>query len=352
MGFVRRGRAADGQTVAVSGLVLEAPAPPVGGPAIGPGSHAEMRIWCDWGEGGRALSSRMRLNEAHWLVLGMEVPVLLDPARPEKFSLDWERIPPMDVRVAAGDPALADPIAARRRVAQALGLSSSETGTWRTERVERALANAAGLAAPAGRLRAVAIIATIRGRRVIVGDADNVSSHDSVSFRRPSDAVLSVMLPGRRPYAVFVPRFSCSVDLLDPFWQPLPALVSATDPSAVAVVWEEVPREDAQLQERIAGSLAAQQERVAMVAEFGRAQLAALGQPGGGAPPAAAPPAADWSAQSAQMAPAAADWSAQSAQMARLAADNARRTLQYIQDPAMRSLLISQYRAAGIEIDE
>ena len=39
-------------------------------------------------------------------------------------------------------------------------------------------------------------------------------------------------------------------------------------------------------------------------------------------------------------------------QMRQLAADNAKRALQYVQDPKMRKLLIDQYRAAGIDVGE
>ena len=38
--------------------------------------------------------------------------------------------------------------------------------------------------------------------------------------------------------------------------------------------------------------------------------------------------------------------------MAQLAADNARRALQYVQDPKLRRMLIDQYRAAGIDVAE
>src|SRR4029077_5865957 len=98
----------------------------------------------------RVLAGRMRLTEAHWLVPGMEVPVLLDPDKPERFEVQWDRVPSMEARAAANDPALADPIAARRRVASVLGLTRSETGSSRTEAVERALADAAGRSAPPG----------------------------------------------------------------------------------------------------------------------------------------------------------------------------------------------------------
>jgi hypothetical protein len=38
--------------------------------------------------------------------------------------------------------------------------------------------------------------------------------------------------------------------------------------------------------------------------------------------------------------------------MQQLAAESAKRALQYLTDPAMRQLLIDQYRAAGIDIGE
>jgi hypothetical protein len=38
-------------------------------------------------------------------------------------------------------------------------------------------------------------------------------------------------------------------------------------------------------------------------------------------------------------------------QMRQLAIDNLKRSLQYIPDPAMRQMMINQYRAAGIDID-
>jgi hypothetical protein len=39
-------------------------------------------------------------------------------------------------------------------------------------------------------------------------------------------------------------------------------------------------------------------------------------------------------------------------EMRKLAADGARQALQYVQDPAMRKMLLDQYRAAGIEVPE
>jgi hypothetical protein len=156
------------------------------------------------------------------------------------------------------------------------------------------------------------LIATIRGRRRIVGDSENASTHDQVTYARESAAVLAVNVPGRAPYAVYVTRFKCEVDLLEPLWMPLPALVSDVAPTEVEILWDEVPSHEAQLADRVAGSRAAQQARAAQVAQ-------SLPEP---------------------------------SQMKQFAADNAKRALQYVQDPAMRKMLIDQYRAAGIDVDE
>ncbi len=321
MGFLRRGDGSrDARMSATTGLVIEAPAPPEGGPHLGPGSGLPIKVLADFGAGRAVHQCKVRLSDAHWLVQGMDVRVKFDPSKPDAFEIDWESVPSMETRAAANEAALADPIAARRRVAHALGMTQADTGTARTERFERAVEQARAKSAPAGRVRAVALIATIRGRRRIVGDADNVATHDAVSYERKSAAVLSVTVPGRAPYAVYAPAFKCEVDLLEPMWMPLPALVSAADPSDVEILWGEVPRHEAQLADRISGSLAAQ--RATSFAPF------------------------DAAAQSAS------DPRAMASQMQQLAAENAKRALQYVKDPAMRKQLIDQYKAAGIDIEQ
>ena len=306
-----------GPAARATALVVEAAAPPEGGPSIGPGSNGPLRILADLGFGPRVYDGKVRTGEDHWLVPGMELEVTYDPARASRrFEVDWKSVPSMADRAAANDPALADPIAARRRVAHALGLTQADTGTARTERFNRALEQSATVTAPPGKLRAVVLIATIRGRRRIVGDADNVSSHDQVTYGRPSAAVLSVNIPGQAPYAVYVQRFKCEVDLLEPLWIPLPALVSTADPADIVIRWDEVPAHDTQLMDRIAGSRAAQQARTVQVDAVAATTLP------------------------------------DPSQMHQLAADSAKRALQYVTDPAMRKLLIDQYRAAGIDIGD
>jgi hypothetical protein len=106
------------------------------------------------------------------------------------------------------------------------------------------------------------------------------------------------------------------VDLLEPLWMPLPALVSTVDPTDVEILWDEVPGHDAQLADRIADSRAAQRSRAAQIDAFA----------GPGLP--------------------------DPSQMQPLAADSAKRALQYVHDPAMRKMLIDQYRAAGIDVGQ
>jgi hypothetical protein len=55
---------------------------------------------------------------------------------------------------------------------------------------------------------------------------------------------------------VYAPKFKCEVDLLEPQWMPLPALVSPVDPGDVEILWDEVPSHEAQLADRIAASRA------------------------------------------------------------------------------------------------
>ena len=316
MGFLgRRGRPDRDHPAKTTALVVEAAAPPEGGPSLGPGSSGPLRIVADLGSGPRVHDGRIRMTGAHWLVPGMEVEVTYDPAHPDgRFEVDWEAVPSMAARAAAGDPALADPIGARRRVAHALGLTRADTGSARTERFERALERAATEPAPPGKLRAVVLIATIRGRRRIVGDPENASTHDQVTYRRPSAAVLAVNIPGRAPYPVHVERFTCEVDLLEPLWMPLPAVVLTGDAADVEILWGEVPAHEAQLADRIAGSRAARQARTAQVDAFSSQAVA------------------------------------DPSLMQQLAAESAKRALQYVTDPAMRKLLIDQYRAAGIDV--
>lgn len=144
MGFLRRRDRPDGeQIVTTTALVVEATPPSEHGPKIGPGSHARLRVVADPGSGPRVLATKVRMTAEHWLAPGIQIPISFDADDPEGFSVVWEQVPSMEERSAANDPALADPIAARRNAAQALGLTPADTGRSGTERFERALEQAA-----------------------------------------------------------------------------------------------------------------------------------------------------------------------------------------------------------------
>ncbi|MGZ4187576.1 MAG: hypothetical protein ACXVFA_18130, partial [Solirubrobacteraceae bacterium] len=149
MGFFRKGHKPNGeQSATATGLVIEAPAPPEGGPRLGPGAHATARVQADLGSGSRSFDVKLRMSEEHWLALGMDVALTFDREHPNSVEIDWERMPSMEAHATANDPALADPVAARRKVAHAMGLSRADTGSARTERFERALERAGEQAAP------------------------------------------------------------------------------------------------------------------------------------------------------------------------------------------------------------
>src|SRR4051812_9508506 len=260
----------------------------------------------------------------------MEVPVTIDPARPDAFEVDWAAVPSMADRAAANDPTLADPMGAGRRVAEAIGQTQDDTGSARSGRFKEAMEKAVQTPAPAGRRRAVVLVATIRGRFWSEQNAGH-----GVTTERNSEAVLAVNVPGRSPYAVFARKFKFPHLQTDVAGGGLPALVSESDPNDIEIVWDEVPSLGSQIGTRMSDALA----RTSPVAAMEEQITAGLGQAGTdthGASPASGAPAAD------AIAP----------QMRQLAAENAKRTLQFVQDPAQRKMLIEQYRAAGIVLDE
>ena len=175
--------------------------------------------------------AKVRMTDEHWLVPGQEVSVAVSG---DRLEIDWDQVPSMQARAAANDPTLADPIAARRKAARALGLTSADTGNARTERFRCALEQRSAQPAPPGQVRAVALLATIRGRRRIVGDAGNGSTHDTLTYERKSAAVLSVHVLRRTPYALYRPRFKCEIYLLEPLRTPLTARWS---PAPTPRIW-------------------------------------------------------------------------------------------------------------------
>ena len=167
----------------------------------------------------------------------------------------------------------------------------------------------------------------------------NLIASSEVSFQLRSAAVLSANVPGRAAYAVYLRKFRMPRrSRTDYTGAGYPALVSESDPNDVEVLWDEVPSVESQLSDRIASSMALAKSRNDALTEQWRA---ALDQAGGDAAQGGLSPDR-WAAFSGTMGP----------EMRKIAADSVRRALQYVQDPAMRKMMIERYRAAGIEIPD
>ena len=269
-------------------LVTHVEAPPQGAPHHGALSRGTIRVIVDLGSGPVEVAGTFRFADDHWLVRGMDVTVLVDPARPTEFDVDWTSVASMSDRVAANDPALADPFAAGRRVAQAVGLTREDTGTRRQDRFGELMTAAAAAPPVAGKLRAVVLVATIRGRMEIGGSEPGPSTTE-ITVHRNSEAVLAVNIPGRPPYAVLVRHFKFPRRQSDITGAGLPALVSATDPNDVDVQWDDVPSVAAQLADRMSASMSAAQDRMARQQSISAQIMAAMHEHHGTGRPATHP---------------------------------------------------------------
>jgi hypothetical protein len=190
MGFFKR----SGGSMHVQALVTAAGAPP---------QNLTARHYADWvfavadlGSGPTLIRSVVDLDRDRWLVPGMEIPIEVDPGGLDDvhaFKIDWDAVPTIAERVDANDPCLADPRAARAaaKAAQAgaadhahaptgpisrlgqplygLGQNaiapssgmSLDTSSWTAE-CDGAIEHAASAPAPAGKKRAVVILAAMR----------------------------------------------------------------------------------------------------------------------------------------------------------------------------------------------
>ena len=326
-------RVADGDAMRATALVVAADQRPEGG---GPRT-GNVRVVVDPGARQQVLEAELRLDKERWLVPGMDIEVMLSPDR-TTFDVDWDKVPTIEERVAANDPTLADPAGALRKVAHVLGYTQADTGSSRAEHFQQALEEAGRRTPPPGKVRAVVVIVAMRGAMAGASGPDLIGS-DEVSFQRPSATVLSVNVPGRSPYAVYLRTFKIPrTSRTDYTGAGYPALVSQSDPGDVEILWDEVPSVESQVTDRIASGVALAESRRAAMTEQWQEALAQAGgdAAGGGMSPEGGAALAD----------------AMGPEMRKLAADSARRALQYVQDPAMRKTMIEQYRAAGIEIPE
>lgn len=342
-------------------LVVAADAPIDNASRWSRGRHYEgnVRILVEEGSEPIYVARRFRLDECHWPVAGMKVPVKIDPDRPDEFEIDWAGVPSIEERVAANDPALADPRGARRRVTEALeaagvmgskhlgplpdgigGVLASAEEAKRAatpDRFGEHLERAAREPAPPGKTRAVALVSAITAS-VVPRQPDGGGGTDiTTSGKRKT--VLAVNVPGREPYAVLMPKLKHPRMRADVARSGLPALVSDTDANDVEILWDQLPSVLDQVGQRMSDSLAASG---AQAAELERGMMEQVQEAIAKGPPPMpsvppTPPAPGMPQQGA-----AHDMLIQSAKQA----------LRFVQDPAMRKMMIEQYRAAGIEIDD
>jgi hypothetical protein len=233
--------------VRTTGLVVGATDPLNNKLRLGNRNRGWVRIISDLGGNQINAVSRFDLTEKRWLVVGMEIPVRIDPKRPGSFDISWDAIPSMEERVAANDPTLADPISAQRRAREAL-LAANGAAVDLTdatiERFKKALRYAAEQPAPAGRTRAIVHVAAITATvRTYDGPTGHTTSREEFSTGRRS-AVLSVNVPDRSPYALLQRRFKRPRGMAGLI---VPALVSSSDPTDVEVLWDELAPMNRQL---------------------------------------------------------------------------------------------------------
>lgn len=308
----------------------------------------------------------VKLDRDHWLVPGMQLPVSIDPAHPEKFEIRWDQIPSMVQRAAANDPTLTDPAGTKKCTQQALIASgavgpagphrpgddvrdvvvtaqaeAAQGGDARPDHWQESLDRAAGTPAPPGKARAVVVVAASEATlRTEGGTADGQGGSSGGSQVRERhgthDVVLAVTVPGREPYAVYVPGFEHRSGRGVAPGAGLPALVSTMDPADVEVLWDELPSLKEQRRETIAEARQLGQASLAAATgqmEEATRQATAAREATAGSPPPASTPG---------LTPEMKQMMLSSAKMAVKAAPNAE----------IRQMIIEQYRLAGVPIDE
>jgi hypothetical protein len=194
------------------------------------------------------------------------------------------------------------------------------------DRFDEHLERAAREPAPPGRARAVALVSAITAS-VVPRQADGGGGTDLTTTGKRK-TVLAVTVPGSPPYAVLMPKLKRPPGHADVARSGLPALVSIGDPNDVEILWDELPSVLDQVGQRMSDSLAASN---AQADELERGMMDQVQQAiAKGPPPMPAVPDMGH------------DMLIQSAKQA----------LRFVHDPAMRKMMIEQYRAAGIEIDD
>lgn len=334
MGLFSKGAATpvDESRPRASALVITADAPPQGAPRSGPYSQGSIRVLIETNAAPhKQLSASFAFADDHWVTAGMDVPVFLDPQNPDAFDIDWANVPTMQQQVEANNPAIADPFAASRKIAAAVGITPSEKTAAQYERFQKAVSEAATKPAPAGTVRGVAILASVRGRFETRSDGnpDGGSTSQDVSLTSNSPAVLSVALPGEAPYAVYLPKFKIPTRHLLIPGEPMDVLVKTADRNDVEIQWSELAGLTEQVAARASDSMQANSKLMAAMSEqiqtaTAQASAAPPGTPmaGTGMPPA----------------------------MRAMLVDNLKRSLLYVNDPAKRQQVLDQYKTMGLDI--
>jgi hypothetical protein len=251
--FGRKGSAGD--TNWVTATVAVADHPLDGKLNVGQGSKGEVRIVVETGADPIYTARKFKLDKSRWLVPSQEIQVSIDPKHPDKFDVNWDAIPSIEDRIAAGDRTLIDPLGARRRtrelIAKVTGGAATDDGA--AERFVEAIKRAEQETAPPGKQRAVALTAT---RTVSLVTSNRSVEHiDRGNAPGGNDTVLAVNVPGSAPYAVYVkklkrPRAAAAVKTGG-----IPALVSSTDPNDVELLWSELPSVGDQIGDRISQAM-------------------------------------------------------------------------------------------------
>jgi hypothetical protein len=232
--------------VRTTGLVVGTTDPLNNKLRLGNRNRGWVRIITDLGGNRLNVVNRFDLTAKRWLVVGMEIPVRIDPERPGSFDIGWDAIPSMEERVAANDPTLADPISAQKKAREALFAASgaADDPTDAVERFKKAMKYAAEQPAPVGKRRAIVHVAAITATvRTYDGPTGHTTIREEISTGGRK-AVLSVNVPGQPPYALLQRRFKRPRGMAGLI---VPALVSSSDPTDVEVLWDELASMNRQL---------------------------------------------------------------------------------------------------------
>jgi hypothetical protein len=351
----------------MAALVIEAEDPLTGWLKLGRDSKGTVRILVDAKPDPIYVARHFKLDKDHWPVVGMELPVTIDPADPEKFEIRWDEVPSMEARAAANDPTLADPVGARKKAHKAL-LASGAAGPAgpyapsgavretivraqaeaakqededRPDHWEESLEQAAKEPAPPGRTRAVVLFAASEASLRTEGASPDGTGGRTVRDRHGTHAtVLAVTIPGHEPYAVYKPKLKHKRGRGLALGAGIPALVSSSDPTDVEILWDELGSVKEQVSETVAEATQLMQNRMAAAGQQMEEANRMMSAPAIPAPNPANPPQAP--AGTPGISPQMKDTMLKNAKMAISAAPN----------PQMRQMIIEQYRLAGIPIDE